>query len=159
MKKSLGVKIIGVLLIVSSLQQMFVLLLETEWYAQMFEFMPQWLIGVRYIFSLGQRIVGISCGIGLLLYKEIFRKLTIALGIFAVLTLYWKHPFAGFMNAADYARDRISEPLAIITAHSSDITLENMVLAAVIITRLLDIIFWACVIFCLTRPNVKTQFS
>ena len=159
MKRSLGIKIIGILLILSSLQQMSVLLLGTEWYAQMFEYMPQWLIGVRYIFSWGQRIVGISCGIGLLLYKEIFRKLTIALGIFVVLTLYWKHPFAGFMNAADYAGSKVTEPLASIVAHNPNITLEHLVLAGVIIMRMLDIIFWACIFFCLTRPKVKTQFS
>lgn len=138
---------------------MSVLLLETEWYAKMFDYMPQHLVYARYAFSWAQRVVGIGCAVGLLYYKEIFRKITLFWGAFVLLTLYWKHPLARFMNAAEYAGRRIAEPLAAIRAYNPNITLESLVAVSVGVMYFLDITFWACVFYFLTRPHIKNQFD
>lgn len=159
MKRPVGVTIIAILLLLSSLQQMSVLSLETQWYSQMFQFMPAWLVGLRYGFSWTQRVVGIACAAGLLYTKEIFRKITIALGVFTLLTLKWKHPVEGFRNAYYYAGEKSAELFRAVVAQNPDITLEQIIQWSVMTMWALEFIFWVCVMFYLTRPNVKTRFQ
>ena len=158
MKKALSVKIIVVLLIISSLQQMFHLLLGREWYGELFAYMPPWLVNVRYAFSWAQRVVGISCAFGLWHYKEIFRKITLGWGVFVIATLPWKHTFAGFMNAAEYAGDKVAKRMAELTAVYPNITIEQLTIAAMVVMCLMDIAFWTFVFYVLTRPHIKNQF-
>ena len=91
-----GLMIVAFLFIFTSVIHMSTLYVKREWYWTVFKELPGWLIGVRYAFSWFQRCVGLSAAIGLLLMKEVWRKITIVWGVFTIATVFLKHPYAGF---------------------------------------------------------------
>lgn len=108
-KKPLGIMILGSALIVTYFYMFaqYVAPGGYDAYKVVFQSMPEHAILTRYCFSIFLRIVGIACGIGIILRKEAFRRLAIGLGLFNIATIFLKHPYfyvhrmmEGFSKAA-----------------------------------------------------------
>jgi len=150
-----GVIIFGVLIIVSSLIHIHLLVSQYDWYREnMLTCMPEWLVVVRHCFSLFQRILGLTIAVGILRSKNIFRKLGIALGVFTICTLYWKHPYSAFLRHTNYLDQQFGH---LLTA-APGITFSSLALISLIVHYILDIAFWGIFIYYFTRPKVKVQF-
>jgi len=132
------------------------LLTEGAQYANIYSYLPAWLITVRYSFSWLQRIIGIFTGFGILAKKEIARKIAIAIGCFTILTVYWKHPYPAVKLHTQYLEEQFGYILA---QTGTGVTFPSMALFAVIALCICDIIFWGISIYFLTRPAVKNQFK
>lgn len=155
-RRSKGVTIFGILLILSSLIHMHKLVVDAHWYVDAYSYLPPWLITARYSFSWLQRIIGILVGVGLLARKEIARKIGVALGCFTILTLYWKHPYPAFKLHSQY----LDKNFGYILAQSgTGVTFSSVTLLAIIVHCIGDIIFWGTFIYFFTRSSVKSQFK
>ncbi len=156
--RSKGVLIFGVLLIVSSIIHIQKLVEASgTYYVQYFGFMPEWLLLARYMFSWFQRAIGILIALGLLAQKEVARKAGILLGIFTVLTLYWKHPYEALKEHTKHLDALYGKIL--LTMGIKNITFSSVTFPSLIGLYLADIIFWAIFIYFFTRPSVKAQFK
>ena len=147
-----GVTVFGSIIVFSSLMHMHKLAGDREWYLETYAYMPEWLAWTRYSFSWFQRILGISAGIGILLYKDVFRKLAIIIGVFTICTVYWKHPYEGFKRHTQYL-DQVFPEMTEIATFSS------ITGYAVLGHIMLDVIFQGWLIYYLTRPKVKSYFK
>jgi len=155
-RRSKGVTIFGILLILSSIVHMHKLATEEPQYANYYSYLPAWLMVARYYFSWLQRIIGFLVGIGLLAQKEIARKIGIAVGCFTILTIYWKHPYPAVKLHTQYLDKQFGYILA---QTGTGVTFSSVTLLAVISLCICDIIFWGTFIYFLTRPAVKSQFK
>lgn len=154
--RPLGVTFFAVLLIISSLLHMRYLLSEHDTYMYIYGYLPHWLAVVRYFFSWFQRILGLTAAVGLLRRNELGRKLAIFIAIFSILTIYWKHPYAGFKNHTAY----LDEHLGFLLQGWGypELSFSQFTLAAVIVAWVWDILFFGSMIYYLTRPSVKGHF-
>ena len=154
-KISPGVIAVAAMLILSSLFTLLTLLGGYNWYLYIFNYMPKWMILVRYGFSLAQRMVCIVVGIGILSLNDFFRKAVIAVSYFTIAILYWKHPYHAFKNHVEY----LNQNGAWLRAGISGLDFSSYALAAWIGQCVLDIMFWGFIIYFFTRPGVKAQFT
>ena len=155
-QRSKGTTVFGLLLILSSFIQMHKLIVDVQWYAEVYSYLPAGLIATRYYFSWLQRVIGILVGVGLLSQQEIARKTGIALGWFTILTIYWKHPYPAFKLHTQYLNQRFG---SILAQSGTGMTFPDFTLLAMIVQYLGDIIFWSSFIYFFTRPSVKSQFN
>lgn len=152
-----GIYIFGILLILSSLDQMMMLIFKARWYWGYYHYYPIWFLTIRYIFSWLQRILGLSCGVGILFGKDIFRKIAIAIGIFTICFGYWKHPVDGFVNHIHELERMGILFKGIRPGNESDIYLLARISAFA--SWFADTVFWGWFIFYFTRKKVKDQFT
>jgi hypothetical protein len=157
--KSKGVKVFGMLLILSSLLHIHKLVVDLDWYVDSYSYMPPWLIVLRYGFSWFQRMIGILVGIGLLAQKEIARKLGILIGMFTILSVYWKHPYPAFKLHAQYLDDRFGYIFSRLGFSQISFSSSSVMILAIIMNSLGDILFWCIFIYFFTRSSVKKQFK
>ena len=99
-KRSKGVTIFGILIIVGSLYQ--VLGLRFSDYRFLFQPLPEGVIMLRFSISAILLILGIITGIGLLGLKNIFRKIALFLGFYAIFTNLFEAPFFTFRHLPRY---------------------------------------------------------
>ena len=88
---SRGVRFLGILFIASSLLQMSAL--GYARYQYLFQYLPVWMMLIRFIGSWVLRILGLIAGVGLLRGKEFSRKIILGISGYSLVTLYWKHPY------------------------------------------------------------------
>lgn len=98
-QRPLSLNIIVALLMASALYDT-IYLLDYDYIRWMFNQLPDRLFYLRYGFSFFLRLYLLITAFGLMSLKEIARKAIIALAIFTILTIYWKHPFYVFENIA-----------------------------------------------------------
>lgn len=106
-------------------------------------------------FSIVQRIVGLGAGIGLLQSIEIFRKIAIA--VFSIATLYWKHPHQAFFNFYDILYVQYGSVFKAYDMFESFRTQLGHV--CLIMIYLLDLILFGSLGLYLNRPAVKEYFA
>ena len=157
--QSKGVTIFGMLLILSSLMHIHKLVVDLEWYVDSYSYMPPWLIVLRYGFSWFQRALGILVGIGLLAQKDIARKLGILIGMFTILTIYWKHPYPAFKLHAQYLDQHFGYFFSRLGFPEISFSSSSVVVLALIMHILGDVLFWCIFIYFFTRSSVKSQFK
>jgi len=150
-KRSRGVTIFAVLLIVGSIHKL-IGLSDYNYYVLMFQHLPSDLIITRYTFSIALRILGFSIAMGILMLNEFSRKVIVILSFCTILTIYWKHPLQVFTNLAVHVGQN--------TPSFEGVTLLNPVfpIVAMIFYSIWDIMFSCSMIYFFTRPNVKKQF-
>ena len=154
-KISPGVIVVAAILILSSLFRLLTLMGDYNWYFYIFNYMPKWMILLRYEFSLAQRMVCIVVGMGILSRNDFFRKAALALSYFTIATLPWKHSCQAFKNHAEY----LNQNGAWLRAGISGLDFSSFAWAAWIGQCVLDIMFWGFIIYFFTRPSVKAQFT
>ena len=165
-KRPKGLVIFSWLIIISSFLHMHTLLCNRDWYYQVYGHWPQYAIVLRYCFSWFQRFAGIAAAIGILCFKDFFRKLGIAIGVFTILTIHWKHPYGAFLRS-NQILDNKFRPLLQSSGiqtwlHSvglEDINFASYTIISVVGHSLLDILFWAGFIYYFTRRQTKDLFE
>ena len=151
-----GVTVFGALLILSSFVHIQKMIVEGPVYVHYYSYLsPEWIVA-RYAFSWFQRLVGILAGVGILARKEIGRKLALLIGIFTVLTVYWKHPY----EAVKLHTEHLDQKYGYLLAWTrTGVTFSSVTSASVFFLILSDVVFWAVFIYFFTRPSVKRQFE
>jgi hypothetical protein len=157
-RRSIGVTVFSFLLIASSIMHVHKLIVDVAWYADTYSYMPAWMILLRYSFSWLQRVLGILAAVGLLALNDAARKLAIAIGIFTILTVYWKHPYIAYKAHAEFLDDRFGLLFHQLGAPAG-FKISSYTMAAVVLNGSLDVIFCATLIYFLTRPVVRDQFK
>lgn len=153
---SKGVTAVGLLFIASSLIHMNTLVVERQWYFEIYNYLPAGWAFLRYSFSWFQRVVGLVAGIGLLVSNGAARKAIIVICWFTILTVPWKHPYGAVLRHAHYLQHKYGYLLA---SFGPDVTFPSVVVPITVILCLSDIIFCGAVIFFLTRRPVRQLFS
>lgn len=155
-----GIKLFGVLLILSSLIQMPGFIDYGRYRHGWFRQLPEGLILLRFLVSWLIRLAGLACGIGILKRKEFFRKAALGLFFFTIITINLKHPYFVFANIFKDATKSISDNPAIsysVKTRSIELLTSLMPITAVIM-YVGDILFALCIIYYFTRPKVKQYF-
>ena len=114
---------------------------------------PENLIFLRYLFSIFQRLVLLISGIGILFRRDIFRKITIFASFFIISTVYWKHPVACYRKILWWKIIDKTLPVDIITR------INMLAWVCVAISTIIDVSICLCLIYYLTRANIKEQFK
>lgn len=109
------------------------------------------IIAIRYFVSWAVRIVGLISGIGILYRKEFFRKTAIAGSLFTILTIHLKHSAKGFVRLTHSLDDHFNIPL-------EGVTFISLMWPAIVIARMIDVIFAGYLIYFFTRREVKKYF-
>jgi len=156
-KISKGVVIFGVLFILTSVWQA-QKFISFDYYSRVFQQLPPFFIVGRYIISIMLRVLGFSAGIGLLLRKDIARKLALGLAIFTILSLYWKHPYSVVYNYYKISFYFTQNPDGVVQFVLPE-TIKQYTLVTLAVFYLFDILFCSGLIYYFTRPKVKAQFK
>jgi len=151
-KTAVNINIWGILLIVSSVYGMIVLLESGyDHYRYLHQEYSASIIALRYCVSWAVKILGFISGVGILMRKDFFRKTAIAGSLFAILTTHLKHSAKGFAQHTRYLDEHFDIPLE--GFHFSSLTW-----SAMMISRTIDMIFAAALIYFFTRPGVRKHF-
>jgi len=150
--KNLMIKFLGILFILSFSYKA-TALFDVQYYHYLHDELSAQMLVVRYIVSWVIKLTGIVCGLGLLEFKELFRKVSIGLWFFIVTTISFKHPLHGFElhTGLIVKKYRIQLP--------SDFEVYQLAFYSMIGARLFDGLVGIFVIWWLSRPHIKAQFS
>jgi hypothetical protein len=155
-KKPVGIKIFGILIILTSLIQIFDLL-NFEFYKWLFYPLPEHIIRARYIFSIICRLVGLSAGIGILFHKDLFRKAALLLFSGVLCFAYWKHPYYSVSRTLRTALEASFKRYNISYAISPS-QIKTLSIISMFLLYFIDICFAICLIYYFTRPKIKKWF-
>jgi len=144
--------LIGLFLLTTSLYDL-LNFIDYDLYAGMFLELPQWLINVRYAFSVLLRCFTIFLALGVLYFNEQARRFLIAIAIFTIVTIYWKHPYSVFVNTA------ISAEGAWGLDTSQGLNFPGFPWICMFVYVTADILISGITIYCLTLPNIKALFK
>lgn len=156
-KRPLGVTVIAVGLIITSLLQITACLdFKNYWY--LLQDWPGEFLPVRYFLSWTARLLAITAAIGLLRGKEWGRKIICMIMWFTIFMVYWKHPYPGFllqMRRFDNILDGyVGVSLETLTGQS----LATLALMSSIIICIQEVLLSSAILYYLTRPKVKVYF-
>ena len=146
-KRPVGVIIFGLILIVTSIDQLRYIPTYSDYQSINHEW-PQIVIQVRFVVSYLLRLAGLASGIGVLCLWDSFRKFLIWLSVFSVATVWLRHTYS--------AQFFYSEP--IYRLRGSMFSLETFVWIAVVVHWMIDGFFSLFVILYFTRPYVIKIF-
>ncbi len=114
--------------------------------------LPEKVILARYIYSIALRIALITCSLGILLRKDIFRKVLLLISFFTIATVYWKHPVDCFKRVLLWKIEQGILPAEALS------TIDMASRISALLCSVVDIVFALCLIYYFTRPKVKKQF-
>lgn len=139
----------GIILIVTSLWQICAAIPAWPVYAKLHSALPEWMIHVRYVGSYLFRIIGLSCGIGLLFRVNWVRKFLVWFSWYCLITLPLRHTYSAMLPYAGH----------VYLYHPMSISLKAFTWLNVVIRWIIDGTFSIAVIYYFTRPNVVKQFK
>ncbi len=122
-------------------------------YKAMHRHMPEWLIVVRFSISVALRALSIISGIGIILRRDIFRKLALALGAFYLSTVFLRHPY--------YVVSRVFEENACLAGEYAAAPYNLVQWVKAIFLVLLfsaEIAYFGALIYFFTRAATKAEF-
>lgn len=155
-RRPIGLFIFGWLLIMSSIVQMYAYTFGYGWYKEIFNYLPLWLINVRYWFFWLQQIPGISVGIGLLNGNNFCRKIAIAIAVFSIMAIYWKYPYRAFLNRCQFLDYHYGGMFA--ARHLWELSFVRMCKIYLIFQYVIDVTFFGSLLYYLNRPLIKEYF-
>lgn len=156
-KRSKGVTIFGILLILSCLFQMLGLTKADTW-KLLFQPLPEGIVYIRFLISVIVLILGVISGIGVLFLKDIFRKIALFLGFFALYAYLIEAPFFTFRNMPQFIKQAAMHAAATIPGVVES-TYSLVLWTTMIISWIIDLGFAICLIYFFTRTKVKAQFK
>jgi len=154
-RRSVGVTTFGILICVSSMLRL-ISLIDFHYYRFMFQQLSEQVIMIRYIFSIFIRVIGLVSGIGILFLNNNFRRLALALSLFTLLTIFWKHPYYVFENIAYSIHEM--EIGALNAPPKEPLQNPSFPLISMIVFYMVDISFAGSFIYFFTRKGIKQQF-
>jgi hypothetical protein len=146
-----GITYFGVLLIIGSLMWFYVYPFDYAYYQRIFMPLSEKMILLRYSLSMLFRIVGFICGIGILLRKDIFRRIALFV---TVLNIFRVHP-----KQAIYSSIERNFSMLDFSKVSTVEIVSSSAHIALIIVYCIEIIFSVWFIYYFTRSGVKGQFK
>lgn len=155
-KRPLGVYIFGVGLITTSLANMLWVVTHYGDYRAIYSHWPYGWFIARYSFSIFQRVVGLTAGVGILCFKDFARKLAFVIGCFTISTIYIKHPYFAYKNHTAILDQQVAP---ILRAYGLPISFSPWTFQAMFLNCLLDVGFWLVFIYYFTRPQIKSLFK
>ena len=166
-----GIFLFGLLLILGSLYKLYGFI-RYDYYVFMFQQLPAGSVGDRYLISIAYRLVGLIAAGGLLCRKEWARQLFLALCIFTLATLYWKHPTTVFENISiyqEYIAGINTLPAGTVTESTYPIYPEDLGNYALknphipritqILHTLIDLVFSGSAVYYFFRRDVRAAFK
>ncbi len=149
-----GILVLGLGFVLTSLFHMWTLM---DWgqYQYLFQDQPYQVVVVRYMVSWLLRFIGVTAGIGLLRREAWSRQAIIYLSWFAVLTIVWKHPYAGFVRHTAYL-DSLLKSYNVVLPNG--ITFSSLTGISVMVARIFDSLCALLVVYYLPLPRVKSAF-
>ena len=158
-KQPWGLIVFGAGLILTSVQQMAVLL-DADRYWYLFQDLPPAAIMGRYVMSWLARALGLAAGIGLLQRRERCRQLTVALACATIATVTWKHPYDGFARHLSDLERRFPEATAQLrnTLGQLGVSWSTLTWIAVWVARAQELFLALLLLWYVTRPRVKACF-
>jgi len=148
---SLIVIIIGALIVLHNMRG----LVSISHYARyhfLFRDLPENLILTRYCFSIFLKILLLVTGIGIILRRDIFRKMILFISWFNILTIWLKHPVSCFRNIVNYMAGQKMLPAIFMEDP------ELMIWILTVYNYIIDLGFAIFLIYFFTRPKVKEAF-
>ncbi|MBU4334012.1 MAG: hypothetical protein KKD07_06185 [Candidatus Omnitrophica bacterium] len=129
-------------------------------YEFMFQFLPQNYILARYVGSLSLRLIFIISALGLMYYKNIFRKAIMIACLYTIITVYWKHPYEALINFDRYFNFNVMTFNQSLYAHFRYKFLDYYYIKklSIIVAYVIDITLYGSIIFYLNRKKVKKYF-
>ena len=169
--RSTGVTWLGSLMVVGSLIKIF-FFVNYDYYRFLFQPLSDNVILIRYLLSVVGALIGLISGVGVLLLREVFRKLAVVLCVITLVTVFWKHPMFVFRNVAVYIEheytgepfgqgvDISKEGYPFFKEGSSKYKLkyENFPLISMSFYCVFDIVFCLAFIFYFNQNKIKEQF-
>ncbi len=146
--RPIGVLIFGGILIVTSLQLLHYMA-PYDLYKQVNQEWPENIVKIRFIGSYIFRLIGLICGIGVILLNNPCRKFLIGFSYYCILTLPLRHTYKAMLF--------FSQPIH--EAQGSMFSLETFTWITLIIRWIIDGVFSFAVIYYFTRPKVKVFFK
>ena len=148
-KVPLGVVIFGVILIFTSVWQVYYIPHFLK-YKAVNPGVPEAWMALRYCVSYALRIAGLACGIGVIFYSNFYRKFLVGLLIFSILTLPLRHSYPSFLY---YVKPIFFGPV------TSLVSLEVFTWVNVLCRWAIDGLFAGCGIYYFTRSRVVENFK
>jgi hypothetical protein len=155
-KRSPGVLVLAILFILGALIQL--PSVKFDDYKIFFQPLPEKVIIVHYFFIKVLLILGIISGIGILLLKNIFRKIAVFLSAYTIFNYLVEGPFFIFRNVPQYINN-LSLNISSQTKSVSLSFISGFLWNYTIIAWVLDFSFAILIIYFFTRSKVKDQFS
>jgi len=150
-KRSVGVRVFGILLILSSLYKSLGFMHQNFYniFKILMQPLPDGIILVRFYFGAILQLIAIIAGIGVIFFKNIFRKLVLFFGSFVLYSYIFEMPVFGFRNLPKLIEQKV--------VHTG--IAESTIWAMMIIPWLLDFCFAVVILYFFTRPEIKEQFK
>lgn len=148
-KKSVGIIVFGVLIILGSLHES--LGLRLDHFRFLLQPLPDKVIVFRYFVFVIMIVLGLVAGIGVFFLRNIFRKMLLFIGFYNISTYLVDGPFL-IRNGPKYIEQQISS-LPSVTIGPSLLWITTLMTFAI------DLSFAICLIYFFTRPKVKEQFK
>lgn len=150
----IGVVLLGIGFMGTSLFHM-VTLLDWGHYQYLFQDQPHRVVVVRYCVSWLLRFIGITAGFFLVRREEWSRRVIIAISVFTVLTIVWKHPYAGFARHTAYLDAQLKSYNIVLP---DSLTFSSFTGISVMVARIFDCLCAIFVAYYLSLPRVKSAF-
>jgi len=128
-------------------------LFNYDGYRSLFGAFSEQAVRARYLFSVLFRILLITAGIGIILRKELFRRLLVLLSGFTIVTIFFKHPLSCFRGITDVMSAKGTLPEVFLKNP------EMFVWIMFLYNCLLDLGVSVWMIYFFTRPEVKELFG
>ncbi len=152
-KRSRGVTILAVLLILGCLSQLSISYASYKW---LFQPLPQRIILAHYYLMKIILILGITCAVGIFYLKDIFRKIAIYLSLFTLFSYLIEFPVFILRNVPAYIEEQIYN--AFMQGYFTP-PVRVLIWGLFIAGWVIDICFALFWIYFFTRPRVKEQFK
>ena len=154
-KRSPGVIVLAILFILGALIQLTGVKFSD--YRVFFQPLPEKIILAHYFLTKILLLLGVVSGIGILLLKNIFRKIAVFLSWYTIFTYLVEGPFFIFRNVPKYI-DNLSLNMSSQTKSISLSFISSFIWNYTIITWIIDFSFAICIIYFFTRNSVKVRF-
>ena len=154
----MGITVFGVIIVVTSLLQLNTLV-RWAYYQWLFNLLPEDVLRLRYFISITLRVLGLASGIGILLHKDLFRKIAIGISVFTVATIYWKHPLYMVSKHARVVIGWLSRSNCCSAGLSQPPLIKIIEWSSLISLCAVDIGFALWLVYYFTRPRIKAYFK
>ncbi len=149
-KRPWGVTILGAGFSITSILNMIVLL-DIKNYYFLFQSWPGEFIPLRFAISWITRLLGLASGVGLLCRQEWARKMVCGLAWFAILVVYWKHPYDAFLRHTEHLNEYFD-------FSQLGVSLEFLAFTSCILARIIEVCWASATLYYLSRKRVKDYF-
>lgn len=154
-KRSVGVIVFGILLILSSLFN--ITGLNINGHRFLLQPLSNALIVASFIISAIALVAGIISGIGVFFLKDIFRKIALFVGGYTIFTYFVLGPLT-FKNIPAFIDMNVNEMISTAPVLSES-TASAIIWSITSIGLVVDFGFALCLVYFFTRPKVKEQFK